>query len=229
MSRSQIVSAALQTTVAILAKFLQTSKRDQRGTPSDEVCNILLHILEVCRAPFLDSPPSSSLYAAPTEDAIALLPSLPKLIGAANYSADTKEPKKVSDSCLKEFYGHAPITLPWIFHHLKFCHHGVCYSFQMMNTCTVSIPGIFRSWFQTASNVKFYDNACKLHQYCLNREPQFFKQTLFVVHWFHWNIHVGCSSGYSLDTYRLSIDILGVLIVRWMSKLMLAFRGFESN
>ena len=68
----------LQTTVPILAKILQASEWDQRGRPSNEVCNILLHILEVCQAPFLESPPSSSRYAAPTEDVLSLFPSLPE-------------------------------------------------------------------------------------------------------------------------------------------------------
>ena len=44
---------------------------ETRGRPSDEVCNILLHILEVGQEPFLDSPPSSSQYAAPTADVLA--------------------------------------------------------------------------------------------------------------------------------------------------------------
>ena len=69
---------------------------------------------------------------------------------------------------------------------------------------------IFRSRFETAPVVIIYDNACKLHQYCLNREPLFFKNTLFVVDRFHWKGHVGCTSGYSLDTYRLSVDLRSI-------------------
>ena len=62
--------AVLQIRVPILANFLQASEWDQRGRPSDEVCNILLHILEVCKAPFLDRLPSSSQYAIPTADVL---------------------------------------------------------------------------------------------------------------------------------------------------------------
>ena len=47
-----------------------------------------------------------------------------------------------------------------------------------------------------------YDNACKLHQYCLNREPHFLQNTRFAVDRFHWKGHVGCSSDYSLDSYN---------------------------
>ena len=69
---------------------------------------------------------------------------------------------------------------------------------------------IFRSRFETAPDVIIYDNACKLRQYCLNREPLFFKNTLFVMDRFHWKGHVGCTSGYSLDTYRLSVDLRSI-------------------
>ena len=61
---------ALQTTVPILADFLQASKRDHRGRPSNEVCNILLHIIEVCQAPFKGTPPPSSHYSPTAEDSI---------------------------------------------------------------------------------------------------------------------------------------------------------------
>ncbi len=32
-----------------------------------------------------------------------------------------------------------------------------------------------------APKLVIYDNSCNLHAYCLNREPEFFKDTLFVV------------------------------------------------
>jgi len=38
--------------------------------------------------------------------------------------------------------------------------------------------------------------------YSLNREPQFFKHTKFLVDRFHWRGHVGCSRGYCLDAYN---------------------------
>ena len=61
---------------------------------------------------------------------------------------------------------------------------------------------IFRQRFRKAPRVIVYDNACKLHQYCLNREPHFFRSTLFGVDRFHWRGHVGCSAGYCLNTYK---------------------------
>ena len=64
---------------------------------------------------------------------------------------------------------------------------------------------IFRSRFTSAPKVIIYDNACKLHQYCLNREPAFFSRTQFSVDRFHWKGHVGCSSGYNLNLYKSSL------------------------
>ena len=54
-----------------------------------------------------------------------------------------------------------------------------------------------------------HDNACSLHQYCLNREPLFFQNTTFCVDRFHWRGHIGCSSGYCLDEY-CSMDIKSI-------------------
>ena len=45
--------------------------------------------------------------------------------------------------------------------------------------------------FTLAPDLVIYDNGCNLHNYCLNREPVFFKQTWFVVDRFHWPNHVG--------------------------------------
>lgn len=114
---------SLQTTVPILTRFLHSSERDERGKPCNEVCDILKHILKVCQAPFKDGPPSSSLYSAIHENKIAFFPSLPKLLGPANYLADTtKHPSRASDSCRKESYGH-PSLSPGIF--TIFCPHGI--------------------------------------------------------------------------------------------------------
>ena len=36
-----------------------------------------------------------------------------------------------------------------------------------------------------------YDNACNLHDYCLNRQPSFFANTKFLVDRLHWKNHTG--------------------------------------
>ena len=85
-----------------------------------------------------------------------------------------------------------------------FCPHGVCYGFEVMSTNeSLYHPfHILRSRFKAPPSLVIYDNACKLHQYCLNREPAFFEHTQFAVDRFHWKGHIGYSSGYCLDNYQ---------------------------
>ena len=92
-----------------------------------------------------------------------------------------------------------------------YCIHGVCYGFEMMRRCeSPRVPfSIFTSQFDTPPRSIMYDNACKLHVYCLNREPALYKQTRFFVDRFHWRGHVGCSRGYSLDSYQ-TMDIRSI-------------------
>ena len=42
-----------------------------------------------------------------------------------------------------------------------------------------------------APELVIYDNSCRLHEYCLNHDPAFFKNTKFVVDKFHWKNHTG--------------------------------------
>ena len=80
--------------------------------------------------------------------------------------------------------------------------HGVCYGFEVLQTCeSPKHPfHIFKTRFSHAPLI-IYDNACRFHVYCLNREPHFFENTQFAVDRFHWCSHIGCSKGYSLDAY----------------------------
>ena len=108
----------------------------------------------------------------------------------------------------KASYGHPTLT-PGIF--TIYCVHGVCYGFEIMRRCeSPRVPfSIFTSRFNTPPKSIVYDNACKLHVYCLNREPALYKQTRFFVDRFHWRGHVGCSRGYSLDSYQ-SMDVRSI-------------------
>lgn len=46
-----------------------------------------------------------------------------------------------------------------------------------------------------------YDFACAPYDYCLNREPEHFKDTMFVVDRFHWKNHNACTRSYKLGMY----------------------------
>ena len=79
--------------------------------------------------------------------------------------------------------------------------HGVCYGFEVPRSCE-SLRHLFQFTTRfTPPSVIMYDNACQLHIYAFNREPQRFKRTLFVVDRLHGCGHVGRSSGNNLDMY----------------------------
>ena len=105
----------------------------------------------------------------------------------------------------KASYGHPTLT-PGIF--TVYCPHGICFGFEVMQRCeSPRVPfKIFTSRFSTPPQVIIYDNACKLHAYCLNREPALYRYSRFFVDRFHWCGHVGCSRRYCLDLYK-SMDI----------------------
>ena len=46
-------------------------------------------------------------------------------------------------------------------------------------------------YYNLAPEVIIYDNSCNLHNYCLNREPDFFRNSQFLVDRFHWRNHTG--------------------------------------
>ena len=166
---------------------------------SDVVCAL---ISDVCRAPFSKPPPPSSCYLPPTADELRFFPNLPLLSRHGNYTADKSLKTHDSESCRKASYGH-PSLLPGIF--TVFCPHGICYGFEVMRSCeSPKHPfSIFQQRFQKAPQLLFMTTLVSFTmQYCLNREPHFFRSTLFAVDRFHWRGHVGCSAGYCLNSYK---------------------------
>ena len=57
----------------------------------------------------------------------------------------------------------------------------------------------------SAPKIIIYDNCCHLHNYCLNRDPEFFKHTKFLIDRFHWKNHTGMifTLGYEKMTFQL--------------------------
>lgn len=56
--------------------------------------------------------------------------------------------------------------------------------------------------FAKMPRIVIYDNACKLHITALKREPVLFQNTKFMEDRLYYRQgHVGCSLGYSMDTY----------------------------
>ena len=88
-----------------------------------------------------------------------------------------------------------------------FCPHGVCIGFQLMNA--VESPrtafNILNRRFKAYPRLVVYDNACKLHLFALKREPKRIQDTRFMVDRMHFRGHVGCTLGYSMDSYTDSV------------------------
>ena len=172
------------------------------SNPNPHVYAILQELLTIINSIFSQET-TLTKHTQPTSNTSLLccFPCLPEVHIPAKYEADETRQTKETDSCRKLSYGH-PTLSPGIF--TVYCQHGVCYGFEVMARCeSPKIPfQIFTTRFPHPPRVIVYDNACKLHQYCLNREPQHFQNTLFLVDRFHWKGHTGCSSGYNLDMYR---------------------------
>lgn len=58
-----------------------------------------------------------------------------------------------------------------------------------------------------APDTIFYDNACKLMNYTLSREPEHFQNTRFIVDKLHWVNHVGCSEAFNPAIYHWTSKI----------------------
>ena len=84
-----------------------------------------------------------------------------------------------------------------------FCRHGVCYAFYIIPNAEGRNEAFsfLLKYFKVAPKVVVYDFACALQDYCLNRQPEHFKNTAFLVDRFHWFNHVSCARSYNLSLY----------------------------
>ncbi|KAK0542410.1 hypothetical protein OC846_006622 [Tilletia horrida] len=83
------------------------------------------------------------------------------------------------------------------------CPHLICVRFHAIPKAEGRndvFSAIFCHW-ATPPRVIVYDFACQLAPYCLSREPDFFKDTLFVVDQMHQHGHVKCGAASFLSTY----------------------------
>lgn len=83
------------------------------------------------------------------------------------------------------------------------CPHLVCLGFHAIPDCEGRndvFSAIFCYW-ERAPDTIIYDFACQLSPYCMVREPEFFKDTLFVVDEMHANGHNFCSQASFVSNY----------------------------
>ena len=168
-------------------------------------------LLKHVEAPFHLPQPEDASYAAASEanKLLEFFPNRPLLRGAANYKADGSKSALVT-GCRKDTMHHNTLT-PGLF--TLFCPHGVCLGFQIMENAESPKTAfdILVRRFDKMPKLIIYDNACKLHLYCLKREPMRFRNSRFMVDRLHFRKgHIGCSLGYSMDSYQSDHYVAGI-------------------
>jgi hypothetical protein len=189
----------------LLKCLISIRKAHVVGLPGDVrgVLNMLLQKL-ACLREFSDIrrqvPVTSSL--GDTEHRTSFFPLWPVQRGFSKYSDDGRSQKDEADTCNK-YKTRRKILGPGIVAYL--CPHGVSYGYTVMeNFESPRMPfEILSTRFTPDSmpEVVIYDNACKLHNYCLKREPAMFREVRFFVDRFHWANHRACSIGYCINLY----------------------------
>lgn len=184
-------------------------------TPDPEIENYLLHtsvvrlLFELCKRSELcaSGPDAPPVYESLTEPSalkdfahLGICSDLPRLRDRPIYQADTIKDNGDEHNCRHDSRGQSKRTgglFTW------FCQHGVCYAFYIIKDCEGRNEAFsfLSCYLKKAPKVVIYDFACALHEYCLNRLPAFFKDTLFLVDRFHWYNHVACALTYSLKLY----------------------------
>ncbi|XP_066285252.1 uncharacterized protein [Branchiostoma lanceolatum] len=199
----------LRSDAPILADFLFEVYKAEGNRIPEDVSALVKDIMDRVSLPFKDKH-DGSVYPPPEEEdtfgGYSFFPNLPLVRGQAKYAKDAQRRPRLrkcrdpSQRCNKMYGGH-PSLSPGIF--TAFCQHGVCYGFTILKSHESPRHPfeILIGRFNRAPRVIVYDNACRLHQYCLNREPAFFMNTLFCVDRLHWINHTGCSDGYCMDSY----------------------------
>lgn len=83
------------------------------------------------------------------------------------------------------------------------CPHLVCLGFHKMPRAEGRndvFSALFKYW-KTPPQVVIYDFACQLQPYCMTREPEFFKNTLFAIDEMHAKGHSSCSQACFVSNY----------------------------
>ena len=86
------------------------------------------------------------------------------------------------------------------------CPHLVCLGFHMMPTAEGrdDVFSAILTYWKNAPRMIIYDFACQLGPYCLAREPEFFRNTTFVIDEMHSTGHTNCSQAFFLQNYILT-------------------------
>jgi hypothetical protein len=82
--------------------------------------------------------------------------------------------------------------------------HRLCIGFVLLESAESCeyVYSTLISRFKTMPKTIIYDNACNLSEYCLNRAPELFQDTKFLVDAFHFGGHTNCSSSFNSGMHR---------------------------
>ena len=106
---------------------------------------------------------------------------------SANYD---DEPARVADKCIKDYeVGRKGVSYLFLWFDPQ--HYGHCYGYHMIPghegrkdpACSAYL------YLENAPEEMFYDFSCQLEEYCLNREPGYWKKTRFFHDTFHGFCH----------------------------------------
>ncbi|KAI8893111.1 hypothetical protein BC833DRAFT_532166 [Globomyces pollinis-pini] len=91
--------------------------------------------------------------------------------------------------------------------------HRQCLGFSVLQAAesSCSIFNTLITRFNPMPSVIIYDNGCNLHDYIMNRAPNFFKNTLIYSDGFHWKGHNNCSLNYNSKLYSFLEHVSTVL------------------
>lgn len=144
------------------------------------------------RIPGTYNPPSgTAYYFTPSGDQLRRQPNYEVQGGYGNAKEDIYDDKpEVDEPCVKKYpqtsYG------GWGYMFLVFCPiHGHCYGFHLIDGGEGRKDGFspLYKYKPTAPKDLYYDFACQLSEYSLNREPDFFKNTKYYHDIFHGLVH----------------------------------------
>ncbi|EJD34350.1 hypothetical protein AURDEDRAFT_76257 [Auricularia subglabra TFB-10046 SS5] len=92
------------------------------------------------------------------------------------------------------------------------CTHGICYGFHCVpegEGRNDAFSAMYTRW-PKAPRVVIYDFACALAPYCMTREAEFFKDTVFLIDKFHSSGHKACSPACFASNYVDDPEIRGL-------------------
>jgi len=186
-------SILFQPCLKVIDYILQKAKNSVKTT--------LKHITPICEADNL------TVYANAREEFNATgnyFPGRPVINMVTNCMFDVKQ------GCSKTYkstgrFG-AGLLLFWC------ANHRHCIGFVLLQSAESPkiVYETLATRFTTLPKFIIYDNGCCLFEYCFNRQPDFFMDTIFLSDGFHWLNHTNCGSFFNSSVYPAINDVCSV-------------------